>query len=71
MHSFGRICPGESSECALGARPVSGYSIKKGVPYCSVLGPVLLNVFVNDLYAAINSCDLCNYVDDNTIYIKS
>ena len=28
---------------------------------------VLFNLLVSYLYAAINTCDLCNYVDDNTI----
>ena len=31
------------------------------------LGPVLFNLFINDLNAAINMCDLYNYVDNNTI----
>ena len=28
---------------------------------------MLFNLFINDLYAAINTCDLYNYADDNTI----
>ena len=43
------------------------FLLKKGAPHGSVLGPVLFNLLGNDLYVAINTSDLCNYVDDNTI----
>ena len=41
--------------------------ISKGVPQGSVMGPVMFNVFVNDLYASITRCSLINYADDNTL----
>ena len=42
-------------------------SLSKGVPQGSILGPVLSNVFINDMYLFINKCTLYNYADDNSI----
>ena len=36
-----------------------------GVPHVSVLGPLLFNLFINDLFYVINT-DVCNYADDTT-----
>ena len=40
--------------------------ILKGVPQGSVLGPILFNIFLNDIFFLLNETTICNFADDTT-----
>ena len=41
--------------------------INSSVPQGSILGPDLFNIFINDIFNFLTTCDMCNYADDNTL----
>ena len=43
--------------------------ILHGVPQGSVLGPLFVNIFMNDLFLIVEHSDVCNYADDNSLTV--
>ena len=42
--------------------------LERGIPQGFVLGPVLFNTFINDIFPLKLDSDLCNFADDTTLY---
>ena len=59
---------GRKKRVKLNSEYSSFVEIERGIPQGSILGPLLFNIFLNDLLLDFKLTEICNFADDNSLY---
>ena len=43
-------------------------NVTRGIPQRPILGSLLSNIFINDIFLFIEKSDICKFTDDNTLF---
>ena len=44
------------------------YKICQGIPKSAILGTLLFNIFINNIFFFVEKSEICNFADDSTIH---
>ena len=45
-------------------------NVIRWIPQGSILGPLLFNILINNIFLVAEKSDICNFADDNTLYSR-
>ena len=59
---------GQFSDTQYGFRSTHSRAVSREKLIGSILGPLLFNIFINDIFLFLQETEICNFADDNTFF---